>query len=206
MENMVEKYLNENKLLLKKHLLDSLELYDFEKEYAPETLSNWEVVSKGYSYSENENGVTRHYKRGAKIYPQITDEEYEELLIIAKEKDRIKEKEIIDHQRAYPEKKKPLKLRVLPNSISAESSATQILSALAWITWIGGIIASFFLASNTVTRYGVEFSWAAFVFWAAIYLLAGFLIKCMAEVVSDIHVIASSIASLRVEEDSKDKP
>ena len=65
-EGIVEKFLNENKLTLHNQVLDSLGLYKYEKEYAPETLSNWDAVKEGYDFYEAENGITRYYKRGAK--------------------------------------------------------------------------------------------------------------------------------------------
>ena len=47
MGDMAAKYVIESKASLKKQLLDSLKLHDYEKEYAPETLSNWDAVIKG---------------------------------------------------------------------------------------------------------------------------------------------------------------
>ena len=186
----VTAFLEENKALLHKQLLDSLGLFEYEKEYATDITNGYYAAQHGYK-SETVNGETRYYKNGGKIYPEITDEEYEALLRISKEKDSLEEK------------KEPLQLTIDADHSSADCFAASFLRGLSWFLWIGGLITSILVSRVQVQgRYYTEtsFSWSTFFTWFLIYIVSGCLCYCMSDVASDIHIVASSITRFNAKE------
>ncbi len=198
----IEDYIKENKLSLRYRLLDSLGLFEYQKEYAPENLSYTDALYQGYGLSETVNGIVRHYKKGnQKIYPQITDEEYEVLLQIAKEKESLEEKKELVNKDT-PTKKEPQEYIVRAERATGECYAGNLLEGLAWFLWIGGIIASLLLSVKR-SYYETTIDWMSFFTMAIIYILSGCLCRGMSGIASDIHVISSAITSLHIKEDNK---
>ena len=60
MENKVEQFILENQEALHHQLLDSLELYDFEKEYANAEWKEYQALNYGYFQKETVDGITRY--------------------------------------------------------------------------------------------------------------------------------------------------
>ena len=205
MDNMVEKYIEENKEALHHQLLDSLELYEYEeiKEYAPEGY----FAIYNYSKYELVDGIKRYYKSTKKkVYPQITDDEYEKLLAISREKEHIEEKREAEYKKNNPEKKPPLKFTIMRLNGNEENFAVSFMRGLAWFLWIGGLIVSIFTArTEVISGYSTKtvFQWSVFLVYFSLYLTAGSFCLCFSQVFSNIQSIASAIQSFYVTEDSK---
>ena len=207
MENMVGQFIEENKLALHHQLLDSLELFQYEeiKEYAPHGYSDG--VYGPYPKSEIIDGVKRYYRiTKKKVYPQITDGEYEKLLTISREKEHIEEKRQAEYKRNNPEKKPPLKFTIMRSNGNEENFAVSFMRGLAWFLWIGGLIVSIFAArTEVINGYSTKtiFQWSVFSVYFSLYLTAGSFCLCFSQVFSNIQSIASAIQSFHVTEDSK---
>ena len=205
MENIVEKYIVENKELLHRQLLDSLKLFEFEKEYAPDGYERYQAYSKGYNQTESINGIIRYYT-SKKVYPQITDDEYEKLSTILREKEQQEKREESKRKKMNPEKKYPIEFTVSAKNTYHESFAEQFMTFLAWLLWIGGLIISIMTARVTVSgRYSTEtvFQWGIFIPSVIIYFTAGASCMCFAELFKNIQSIASAVCSYSVKEEKK---
>lgn len=208
MDKKVQAFLTENKEALHNQLLDELGIFEYEKEYMPDKYDKWQAPRLGYTQSETVDGETLFYKNGKKIYPSISDEEYDSLLRIAKEKDRIAEKENALNNRSTSKEKKPAQYIISAENTQDNSFAGKMLRALAWVYWIGGLIVAIFTSRvEVVSGYHTEtaFQWGTFITSLILYISLGIACLCMAELHSNIYVIASSIQRFQAKEDKEDK-
>lgn len=159
----------------KEVLLDSIGLYSFVREYA---------LNKPFGYypiqtdSETIDNQVLYWSNGKKIYPEISDDEFEKIKdIVAKKEDLEKEKkeqlnptpdpipECEPEPLSQPEilvnllkkeldslhetKKKPLSLRIRSTHVT-DSFAESLLRILAYIDWISGLIISIIISRREV--------------------------------------------------------
>lgn len=198
MTNMVGDFIEKNKEALQHQLLDDLELYEFEKKYAPENYNLAQARYSGYTQSETVDGVTRYYKNGEKIYPQISDDEYEKLLTISREKEYIAEMKEADRKKQNPPKKQPYHFNIAAVNASGECFAAKFMNVLVWVLWIGGLIVSII---TSIT--GTVFQWSLFIPSLVMYFAAGAICMCMAQVFENIQIIASAIQRFHATDERK---
>lgn len=181
-ENAEEKMLREQR---KADFLISLGLYEedqtksiTEREYfdLPESeRSGW--------YPEYENGILKCYSKSNKIPIQVTDDEYQKICETAQKRDEIKK---------HGSKQKDGKSELV-------SSGAKFLRAVAWIIWIGGVIAAIGNSMTTVQGYyseHTEFSWRLFFPSLLTYLFEGGLVMCFAEALENLQEMRDMLRSL----------
>lgn len=201
---MVESYINENKEILHRQLLDSLGLYETEKEYAPADYNENKRQMMGYYQSETVDGITRYYKKGKRVYPNLSDDEYELLLRISLEKERIEDKKEVELKKGNPEKRAPFVFSIDARSVRNDSFAVSFMKVLSWILWIGGLIVSFISARVEISRdftTRTVFQWSVFIPSLILYFSSGAVCMCMAEMFGNIQTIASAIQHFKAKED-----
>lgn len=207
MENVVEKFITENKEILHHNLIDTLELYKYEKEYCPYDCTESQARGYGYIFSELRRGNTYYYKE-KKVYPELTEDEYNKLLEIARTKDQL---EMIQKNKIgsvnVAEKKQRFEFNISAKNNFNSNFAVKFLKVLTWILWIGGIIVSFLSARVEVAtvRYSTEtvFQWPIFISNFILYFVAGAICMCMSELFSNIQAIANAINSFIVKGETK---
>ena len=203
-ENVVEKYITENKEILHHNLIDTLKLYKYEKEYCPYDCTESQARGYGYIYTEQRRGNPYYYKE-KKVYPELTDDEYAALLEIAR---TIEQLEIMQKQNNKVEaKKQRLELSIAAKNNSGSNFAVTFMKVLTWILWIGGIIVSILSARVEVTtvRYYTEtiFQWPIFLSNFILYFVAGAICMCMSVLFANIQTIANAINSFNVTGETK---
>ena len=183
-------------------LLDTLELYSIEKEYAPEDY----VQPTGYyairTYPDSEmiDGTLRYYRK-IKVYPEISDETYNELMDTLQEKDALTAKPPVLEKK---EEKKPLEFSITPHPIQDTSNAALFMKIIAYILWIGGLILAI-VSSRVEVSYSsyyteTVFQWTTFFTMILTYGLLGCFAMCMSEIFENISIIKNLLLGSDVKE------
>jgi len=200
MAESVREFIAENKRNQKQQLLDYLGLSYYEREYAPEEMNNgYAARDLGYGQVEIIDGKPRFYKMGKKIYPEITDDEYNELLIIANHKRQEDEENRKNNNR---QEEKPVEFAVKAQDTGSRSLAAIFMRVNAFITWIGGLIFSI-MASITSERYStysskMAFSWTSFIIDVIIFFIVGCVFMCAAESYDNLETIKNELNTYHI--------
>lgn len=202
----IESFIKKNKEAQHNQLLESLGLYEIEKEYAPEDYNSYQANMMGYNLSETVEGTQRYFKNGEKVFPILSDDEYETLLKISLEKERIQEKREAAMKKNNPDERPPYAFSINAMSADSDNFAVGFMKLLSWVLWIGGLIVSFLSASVSVSGsyYSSDvFQWPVFFSSLILYFVSGAVCMCMAKVFENIQTIASAIQHFKVNEDMK---
>lgn len=180
-------------------LLASLGIYEEEKEYAGEAFSNFSMAARmGYCYSETVDGTVKFYK-SKKVYPQLTDEEYEALLAVQREKEALgltEQNRQSNVQEPAPVPAEPSAYHVSSELVASESFGGRLMKILAWFVWIGGLIASFVLG-RLPDHYGdLKFNFWLFLAYVAGFFVVGATYWAIGELFDNVAEINSGIVSL----------
>lgn len=200
MAEVVSKFINENKEQLHQELLKELNIFEDSKEFAPEEYTKDQAEAFDYIWSETVDGKKRYYKI-TKTTPEITDEEYSQLLAIAK------------HRRGQsPQASEPVSYKTKALQASGECFGAKFLKAMAAILWIGGLILAIVVSNETVTRIEEgyyssravtekQFNWQTFFSTLILYFTAGAFSYCMSELMKNVQIIASSVTGYTTEKE-----
>lgn len=211
-------------------LLETLGLSMTLREYIP--LSK---VPRGYNklgiHEEVASGGHYvYFENNFHAYPEISDEEFEQIKKAAEEKAALEKEKaaIIAQEEPSPEDTTPPSSPVIPAPESVkqepetkkeqqkplsfiftgkyqnvESFAEALMKILAWITWIGGIIISISVANIEVPGYYSshnEFNWGIFLLLIMIFFLAGASYWCMAELFGNLDTIKNILQNFRLDQ------
>ena len=203
MSSRVETFIQENKQKRKQIVLDALGLFDYEKEYAPDDLNSFQARDRGFVESERIDGKQRFFKRETKVYPEVSDAEFEQLEAIYRTQEH---KEEQDRIRTEMSEKPVLDFELRPVTVYGNSFAAKFLKAIAIICWIGGLITSIALSIYQESGYyssSTKFSFQTFITYAMIYFVVGGLCMCLSEVCENISRIASSTQEYKLKQEKK---
>ena len=199
MNALVQEYLNKNKDELKKRLCEELRLYELQKEYAPDNITDWRAARDlGFDKFETIDGKERYYSINRRVYPELTDEEYRELLAVsqAQKGESLPSKSAAPSQTAASEE---LRLTIDPVCATEESHSATYLKALAVITWILGLIVAIVSARvPTGYRSETQFSFSLFLIYAAAFFGSGMLFWIMGDVIQNIRDISAKLSGFTV--------
>lgn len=183
-------------------LLDRLKLFSIEKEYAPEDYKPPYGYYSSSKYPKSEVfGDTKRYYREVKVYPDISDETYNELINTLQEKEVLTPKPPVIEKK---EEKKPLSFSITSRYSDDDGIAATFMKVIAWILWIGGLILSIVISRNEVpySSYRTEtvFNWTTFTTVFSSYALLGGFAMCMSELFENISTIKNQLLSYEVKE------
>ena len=195
----------------KTKLLDSLGLFTYKREYAPEDyIPSTNSLRRMYNKSETIDGVKRYYREVKKVYPEISDETYNELQQVIKEKEALTPKPSASTRTEKAEDKKPEEFDVVAKDAWGTGFAAKFMRTLAWILWIGGLILSVVLSLRQEADgyYSTKtvFDWASFLTFLSIYAFAGCFALCMSELFANISSINAKLGGYHVKPSEMPKP
>ena len=216
MGEFVQSFIEESKRKNRQALMEKLGVYEIEKEFAPDNATASFCRTHGYNrYMTTDDGRLLYYKEGAKIYPELSDEEFDELLKIAQQQELLSKCETGSKQQSSA---KPVAERHTDMVLSPEytqtdgSSAGKFMRGLAVVTWILGVISAIVLSiqKEIVSGYysskvETTFNWSTFITVAVIYFVAGGLLMCMSEVCNNIDDINIKLSRFRLQDRSDKK-
>lgn len=210
MSKRVEDFINANLKMLerteKEAILDSLGLYELEKEYAAKGTTEFGARSSGYTQVEKIDGITYWYKLTKKKYPEVTDKEFEQLKMIAAKKANIRQTGKTTEKGA--DKNTLLKFRAEAQDKSSDSFAASFMKANAWIIWIGGLMVAILASFTEIeTRYypytETTFSWKMFLAIAFVFYIAGCPFMCLAELFGNVESIKNRLYAFSIKQEIK---
>ena len=176
------------KILMAAGLYDEETVYESQR---PTTYydEKWGTVKK--------DGQWLYFKKVKKLI-DVSDEEYSEILKAMQEKEAWtkKTKAFLTKENKLEEAKVPEEIEIEPNNAAFYygSSGAKFLRVIAWILWIGGLIASIVSANATVM--GV-FSWTLFMSSALTYFFEGGVVMCAAEGLDNLQAIRDAVTGFR---------
>ena len=188
----------------KAQLMLDLGLTKQEKEYAPDTMTDWRVrTCAGYVQSEEISGEKKYY-RIADLPIPISDEEFADLKKLLDEKHTILSPTQTENADEKPSDSPIIPqapcYQIVPIVGNKSSTAANFMKVLAVLVWIGGLIIAILSSNIQVTgRNGdvtKEFQFSLFFPVAFEYGLYGALILCMAEVIENIGLIANYLRGM----------
>ena len=183
-------------------LLDRLQLFSIEKEYAPEDYKPPYGYYNSGKYPKSEVfGDTKRYYREIKVYPDISDETYNKLMNTLQEKEALTPKPPVIEK---VEEKKPLAFSITSRYSGNNGMAATFMKVIAWILWIGGLILSIVISRVEVpySSYRTEtvFNWTTFTTVFSTYALLGGFAMCLSELFEDISTIKNLLLGYEVKE------
>lgn len=193
-------------------LMESLGIYEEGKEYTDTVFLNKTSAARLGFASEEVDGRERFYAM-KRVYPELTDEEYEALLEVQRERRELGLDAAAGAKPASPVKpsepkaeakpEAPLAAQPVEYKISTGYSApasfgATLMKVLAFIVWIGGVIASIVLARvPTGYRDEVEFHFGLFLGYAAAFFIVGATYWAIGELFANVAEIKGGISDLR---------
>ncbi len=220
-----EKEAQEKEKKDREELLESLGLFTSIREY----ISIEQLSDYMRRWTTNEEKVGEHIiyynKEMGKIFPDLKDEEYEQIKKIVEEKKSLEDekKQLISSESKHEEDnstkpifspvqnedeqvsihtppKEPLSLRINKNEIY-ESFAEGLMKLLACLIWIGGLIISIVI-SRIPGKYSweTEFSWKYFWISILFFLLSGAFTWCLAELFGNLNIITRILYNFQLDQ------
>ena len=170
----------------KEALLRSVGLVSGDREYAEYGYrSAKEAREDGYNYYEVVNGEPKYYAIKNPEYPDVTDEQLEEIKKLAAERNRLAQK---------------LDDSVQDDRGSKNSFAARFLRGIAILTWFGGFIAAIALSVLPVQNSrgsSTEFNFGLFIGYLAAFFISGALVWCMSELFVRLRDISSDLEEIK---------
>lgn len=217
----------------KEKLLDSAGIYFVLREYSLSKPSGY--YNPVTSYSETIDNQTLFWSESIKKYPDISDDEFEQIKdIVAKKEELEKEKkeqlnptpDNVPEPLPQPEppvlqikkepdsthetKKKLLSFRIRKMQVT-ESFAETLLRVLAYIEWVFGLVISFFISRREVlvgtykTQTEIHFSWSIFLVSILFFFLSGSVMMCLSELFGNVNSITEILAGLTLDQIDESK-
>ncbi|MBQ7454960.1 MAG: hypothetical protein IJS53_00835 [Clostridia bacterium] len=189
MDEMVKAFLEENTVILHQRLLDQLGLFDYEKEYAPVEMGYYEAKQNGFPLTDAINGEIRFFRNGRRIYPKITETEYEKLLVIAQDMERAKNEKLPSSENDASHE-----TIIEAKNTSKKCFGSTFMTVLAYTTWGIGLVLSILLSLNNLIL---------FVLYALAFFMSGASFFCMAGLLANVQRIANAVQCFEMKEDDR---
>lgn len=178
------------------------------KEYAPEGM-DWREASRN-GYDIQEYGGPRGTRRYRLIQNQpmidLTEEEYAELERLDQEVERLKPEVPVkptNTKEIGPKKEEKDEFSAVPSRTGYDSHAEKWMKYMAYVCWIGGLIAAIALSITKTLNLKTGETSSQFNFWAclgyyAVFFMAGELWFCLSELFGNIAAIRASLSGYTI--------
>ena len=190
-------------------LLDKLGIYEEELEYTDDVFTNLSLAAQmGYT-AENRDGKVVFFKK-KKIYPTLTDGEYEALLEIQREKDAlglgetqpaeaapVKPAPVAAAPVAAPVNIEPVEYTIKGQGGYMDSFGGSLMKILAILMWVGGFIAAIVLGRLPTGYYGeMVFNFWLFLAYLVAFFIAGGTYWAIGELFNNVASINGGVHAL----------
>lgn len=207
MNEKVKKYIEETQKEIddakrkeREIVLEELGLYTEGRVYADCDFSDYVSASRyGFDKIEKNNGEIKYYRTtGEKTYIEVSDEEYEQICVVKKQKEHL-----LEGNRCLAAEKTNEIGTSIEYEIYADrqtysgSKAAKYMRCMMGLIWVVGLVVSLLEATKDSTQYRAKFDPSVFGFWIGAFLTSGILFYCLSEVIENINKIAHNTTCLR---------